>query len=389
MELIRIQQTLIYALAMAIFACQSNTDQGGENPVAKTHVSEINLSAEQIKNAGIVLQAPVMQPISLDIPVSGVLDVPPQNLHSIGARVQGMVKSTSLLQGAHVHKGDVLTILENPEFLNWQQEYMSGKARLEMLESDLQRQQGLAEKNLSSQKTLQQIQSECKMVRASLSAIRQKLHVNGFSLSEIEKGNFSAELALRAPDDGFITAVFINTGQVLKEGDPICELVNMEHIHAELMVFEKDVAHIREGQEVNFELVSDPGKIHQAKVFLVNRKIGKERTVQVHAHLEEHRPEFLPNMQITARIRTEERPEWTIPEEALVYEGNQPVVFMSGEKPGSFRKLHLQVLVKEGRKIAIKFPPNQNPREIRLVIKGAYDVKSAMEKASSGSEEGD
>ena len=372
---------------MAIFACQSKTGQGGENPVAETHISEISLSAEQIKNAGIVLQAPVMQPISLDIPVSGVLDVPPQNLHSIGARVPGMVKSTSLLQGAHVHKGDVLTILENPEFLNWQQEYMSGKARLEMLESDLQRQQGLAEKNLSSQKTLQQIQSECKMVRASLSAIRQKLQVNGFSLSEIEKGNFSAELALRAPDDGFITAVFINTGQVLKEGDPICELVNMEHIHAELMVFEKDVAHIREGQEVNFELVSDPGKIHQAKVFLVNRKIGKERTVQVHAHLEDHRPEFLPNMQITARIRTDERPEWTIPEEALVYEGNQPVVFVSGEKPGSFRKLHLQVLVKEGRNIAVKFPHDQNPGEIRLVVKGAYDVKSAMEKASSGGEE--
>jgi cobalt-zinc-cadmium efflux system membrane fusion protein len=388
MELIRNQQTIFFALAMAIFACQSKTGQGGENPVSETHISEINLSTAQIKNAGIVLQAPVIQPISLDIPVSGVLDVPPQNLHSIGARVPGMVKSTSLLQGAHVHKGDVLTILENPEFLNWQQEYMSGKARLEMLESDLQRQEGLAEKNLSSQKTLQQIQSECKMMRASLSASRQKLQVNGFSLNEIEKGNFSAELPLRAPADGFITAVYINTGQVLKEGDPICELVNMEHIHAELMVFEKDVAHIREGQEVNFELVSDPGRIHQAKVFLVNRKIGKERTVQVHAHLEEHRPEFLPNMQITAHIRSDERPEWTIPEEALVYEGNQPVVFISGDKPGSFRKLHLQVLVKEGRNIAVKFPPDQNPGEIRLVVKGAYDVKSAMEKASSGGEEG-
>lgn len=387
MELIRFRNQVI--LAIIISACQPKSGETGSNPATGSSASEIVLSREQIKNAGIILQAPLKQGISLDVQVSGVLDVPPQNLHSIGARVPGMVKTTSLLQGAHVHKGDVITILENPDFLNWQQDYLSGKARLEVLEFDLLRQQGLADKNLSSQKTLQQIQSECKIVRASQSALRQKLQVNGFSIPEIEKGNLSAELALRAPDDGFITAVFINTGQVLKEGDAICELVNPEHIHAELMVFEKDVARIKEGQEVTFELISDPETIHRAKVFLVNRKIGKERTVQVHAHLEEHRPEFLPNMQITAKIRTDEHPEWTIPEEALVYEGNQPVIFISGKKPGSFVKMPLQVLVKEGSNIAVKFPPNLNPAEIRLVAKGAYDVKSAMEKAASGGEEAD
>ena len=112
-----------------------------------------------MKNAGIVLQSPVQQEIAHEIQVNGMLDVPPQNLHSIGARVPGMVKSTALLQGSHVHRGDVLCVLENPDFLNWQQEYIGNSARLEMLQNDLKRQQGLAEKNLASQKVLQQVQA--------------------------------------------------------------------------------------------------------------------------------------------------------------------------------------------------------------------------------------
>jgi cobalt-zinc-cadmium efflux system membrane fusion protein len=384
MELIQIRTGFWLAFACALAACGNKTGIPKKEAAEESTPMEITLSREQIKNAGIVLETPVRQGISLEIPVSGMLDVPPQNLHSIGARVAGMVKSTNLLQGAHVHQGDVLSIIENAEFLNWQQEYLSGIARLELLETDLRRQQNLTDKNLSSQKSLQQIQAEYKIVRAGLSAMRQKLKVNGFSISEIEKGNFSAELALRAPDDGFITAVSINTGQVLKEGDPICELVNAEHIHAELMVFEKDVARIKEGQEVEFELVANPGRRHRASVFLVNRKIGKERTVQVHAHLEEHLPEFLPNMQISAVIRTNKQQEWTIPEEAVVYEGNQAIIFISEKKEGSFRKMPVKILARQGNRVAAGFPPDVMPESIRLVVKGAYDVKSALEKVASG-----
>jgi cobalt-zinc-cadmium efflux system membrane fusion protein len=375
----------LWAVLLTI-GCHSGAPTDKEDSAKRSLSTEISLTPQQIQNAGIVLASPVKQGIALEIPVSGMLDVPPQNLHSIGARVGGMVKTTSMLQGTHVHKGDILCVIENPEFLSWQQDYISNKARLELLEAERVRQEELAGKNYSSQKSLQQIQSECKITQASVHALRMKLQLTGFSLPEIEKGNFSAEWKLRAPDDGFITAVFLNSGQVLKEGDPICEMVNPEHIHAELMVFEKDVSRVKEGQKVEFSLVSDPEHHHQAEVFLVNRKIAKDRTVQVHAHLEEMVPEFLPNMQISAHIRSDERMEWVIPEEALILEGKNAAVFIEGRKAGFYRKVPVRVLLREENRVAVSFPAEIRPESVKLVVKGAYDVKSAMEKAASSEE---
>lgn len=377
---------LIGAGLIFLASCGKKVENGNENSPPPSGSAEIRLSNAQIRNAGILLDTPSRMKISSGIPVSGLLDVPPQNLHSIGARVPGMVKATSMLQGAHVHKGELLCMLENPEFLSWQQQYVSARARFELLETDLARQQDLAGKNLTSQKSLQQLQAEWKMVRAEMNALRQKLQVSGFSVSEIEKGNFSSDLAIRAPEDGFITAVYVNSGQVLKEGDPLCELVNPEHIHAELVVFEKDVTRLKEGQQVEFELVADPGIKHFARVFLVNRKISKDRTVQVHAHLEEIRPEFLPNMQITAHIRSDPHLEWTVPEEAILYEGNQAMVYSEGNSAGLFRKIPVKVLLREDKRVALEFPHDSSPGKLKIVVKGAYDVKSAAEKAAEEEE---
>lgn len=369
---------------LLLLACGGEKQQNQENSVSGKPAGTVTLSPEQLKNAGIITGFPEQKEIAREIQVSGLLDVPPQNLYSIGARVPGMVKSTSLLQGSHVHRGDVLCVMENPQFLSWQQEYAGNKARLELLGADLKRQQGLAEKNLTSQKILQQAMADFKMLEAAQQALRKKLILTGFSLSEIEKGNFSAELPVTAPSDGFITAVYVNTGQVMAEGAPLCELVNVEHIHAELLVFEKDIALVKTGQEVEFELVSAPEKKHRARVFLINHKISAERTVQVHAHLERPDPDFVPNMQIAARIKTAGSLEWVVPDEALVSDGRQQAVYAEAERPGSFRLVPVQLTGSAVGLRGVKFPAGTDPSKLKIVLKGAWDIRSVAEKASSG-----
>ena len=387
MELNDIVRTSLLLISSALISCSGNADkEKTEDSGVSPGTAIVRLSPEQVKNAGIRIENPLMREVTLPVQVSGVLDVPPQNLHSIGARVSGMVKSTTLLQGSHVHRGDVLCVLENPEFLTWQQEYIGNRAKLEMLSADLKRQQGLADKNLASQKVLQQAAAEFQMLEATQNALRKKLTIKGFSVSEIEKGNFTASLPVTAPADGFVTSVFINTGQVVAEGTALCELVNLEHIHAELMVFEKDISKVKEGQAVEFELVSSPSKVHKASVFMLNHKISRERTVQVHAHLEEIRPEFMPNMQVTARILTGGHKEWTVPSSALVSFAGKPFVYTEDSAPGTFKPLPVEVIDSEGDFIAVKFPAGINPPGLRVVSDGAYDLKAVAEKSASPEE---
>lgn len=374
-------------LSASLFSCSEKKSASREEAVPVMSAGMVKLSPEQMKNAAIRFDVPVQKELRQAVQVTGVLDVPPQNLHSIGARVSGMVKSTTLLQGSHVHRGDVLCVLENPEFLGWQQEYSGNIARLELLEIDFRRQKGLADKNLSSQKVLQQASADYQILKAAQNALRRKLQLTGFSISEIENGNFSASLPVLAPSDGFVTAVYINTGQVVSEGTALCELVNVEHIHAELMVFEKDISRVKEGQSVEFELIASPGIRHHAKVFMVNHKISKERTVQVHAHLDEMKPEFLPNMQVSARIFTEGKKEWLVPASAIVSFAQGDAVFTATQEPGSFRSVPVRVLGSEGNFVAIRFPDDVSPATLKIVSNGAYDLKSVAEKSASPPED--
>lgn len=380
----------VFALSASLLISCKDSGKAVDSDVPEMAVNKssdlIELTQQQFKNAGIVLATPELKMVTADIRVSGILDVPPQNLFTICARVNASVKKTSMLQGSHVHKGEVLCVLESPDFIAWQQDYAGNGARLDFLESDLKRQSGLAEKNIASVKVYEQAKADFRILDASQKGLKKKLELLGFSISEIEKGNFSAELPVVSPIDGFVTSVFVNTGQVLTPENPVCEIVNMEHIHAELMVFEKDVMKVKEGQSVEFELVSEPGKFYGAKVFLVNHKISRDRTVQVHAHIEKILPEFIPNMQVSARIRTDAQQQWVLPSEAILSDGNSSSIYVSDAETRKFQNLKVEILRTEGDFSAIRFPEGIDAGRLNVVVKGAYDIKAVAEKNASAEE---
>jgi cobalt-zinc-cadmium efflux system membrane fusion protein len=389
MELIKIK-FFVFAFAASFLISCKDSGKTVDSDLPETAVNKsadlIVLTKEQLKNAGIVLASPELKMVTADIRVSGILDVPPQNLFTICAKVNASVKKTSMLQGSHVHKGEVLCVLESPDFIGWQQDYAGNRARLEFLESDLKRQSGLAEKNIASVKVFEQAKADFRILDASQKGLKKRLELLGFSISEIEKGNFSAELPVIAPIDGFVTSVFVNTGQVLTPENPVCEIVNMDHIHAELMVFEKDVTKVKEGQEVDFELVSEPGKFYKAKVFLVNHKISRDRTVQVHAHIEKILPEFIPNMQVSAKIRTDAQQQWVLPSEAILSDGSSSSIYVSDAGTGKFQNLKVEILRTEGDISAIRFPEGIEAASLKVVVKGAYDIRAVAEKNAEAEE---
>jgi len=389
MELIKMK-IFFFALSASLLISCKDSGKAVDSDVPEMAVNKssdlIELSQQQLINAGIVLATPELKMVTADIRVSGILDVPPQNLFTICARVNASVKKTSMLQGSHVHKGEVLCVLESPDFIAWQQDYAGNRARLEFLESDLKRQSGLAEKNIASVKVYEQAKADFRILDASQKGLKKKLELLGFSISEIEKGIFSAELPVVSPIDGFVTSVFVNTGQVLTPENPVCEIVNMEHIHAELMVFEKDVMKVKEGQSVEFELVSEPGKFYGAKVFLVNHKISRDRTVQVHAHIEKILPEFIPNMQVSARIRTDAQQQWVLPSEAILSDGNSSSIYVSDAETRKFQNLKVEIIRTDGDISAIRFPEGIDAGSLNVVVKGAYDIKAVAEKNASAEE---
>ena len=105
--------------AFILFSCSSRSDRNVDKLSVDSKPSGVNkvqLSDEQFKSIGIQLGSLETRSLSGNIKAHGVLDVPPQNLVSISAPLGGFVKSTELLQGMRVKKGQVVVVLEHPDY---------------------------------------------------------------------------------------------------------------------------------------------------------------------------------------------------------------------------------------------------------------------------------
>ena len=86
-----------------------------------------------------------------------------------------------------------------------------------------------------------------------------------------------------------------------------------------IKIFEKDVFKIKIGQTVVFSLPESGSKQFQGSIHLIGKSIGSDRTVTVHAHIDEpHEEGFIPGMFVQASILTNESSEMGILNKAVI-----------------------------------------------------------------------
>ena len=379
MNNLHLRYSFLLLIPVLLLASCSGTSTK-ETPKEEAAVpSEVVLTDVQIKNAGIRVGLVEKRELSTIIRANGLLDVPPQNLVSVSAMASGYVKSTDLLQGLHVHKGDPLCTLESPDYLTLQQEYLTNHSRIPFLQKEYNRQSELAKENVASAKVAEQSEAELNSLKNTQKGLAARLELLGFQVKDIEKGNLRSQMVVRSSIDGYVTKVGINLGSFVQPNDLLCEIVNLDHIHAELMVYEKDIPNISVGQKLQFSLTGNHAKVYHAAVYLINRKINPDRTVQVHAHIEDADEGLIPNMQLTASIRTKGRYVWALPTAAIVTRGKSSVVFVQKMGARSFSSLQVQTGIQEGDWTEVIFPETVNPESLSFVLEGAYDIKATAE----------
>ena len=150
----------IYTIVLlTVFSCSKNADKnqldGNSKPNRENHtLNEVSLTDDQVKTINIQLGQIEKRQISNPVKANGMLDVPPQNLVTISAPLGGFVKYTGLLQGMKVKKGQVVVVMEHPDYIQIQQDYLDSKSQLEYLELEYKRQQDLATENVNAMKAL-------------------------------------------------------------------------------------------------------------------------------------------------------------------------------------------------------------------------------------------
>jgi membrane fusion protein, heavy metal efflux system len=378
-------------------SCRKEAPDTDVEKMADVHEADadgtVTLTLAQFRNAGIEFGSVAQKQISGTIKVNGVLDVPPQQLVSISVPLGGFLKNTTLLEGSRVKKGQIIATIENLDFIQIQQDYLEAKSQLELTAADYQRQQALARENVNSQKVLQQAKTNFFTWKARHGALREKLKIINLDTAEVEGGEIRSRINLYSPIDGYVTDVNVNIGKFVSPTDVIFQIVDTEHLHAELIVFEKDVRKLKIGQKVRFTLANETDE-RIATVYLIGREIGEDRTVQIHCHIDKEDTELLPGMYLSALVETGGAQVPALPNEAIVEHKGQKYIFTAAENEGdtATQELYHFNLVEVGTSESelgfTAITDEDNIRNSRIVVKGAYALLSKMKNREEGEEPG-
>ncbi|WP_295125107.1 efflux RND transporter periplasmic adaptor subunit [uncultured Chitinophaga sp.] len=291
----------------------------------------VEVSSAQQQAIDVKLGTAEMKVISGLLKVNGYIDVPPQNLVSITTQMGGIVKSTPLLQGSTVKKGQVIAVLENQDYVQLQQDYLESRSQLELTSAEYERQQTLSAQNVNSQKTLQQAKAQYQVAQARESALRQRLQLININASQLTPSNIRSQVNIYSAVNGYVTKVNVNGGKFVNPNDVMFEIVDGTDLHVELNVFEKDAASVKPGQRVRFTMAGE-SKEQIAKVELVGREIRPDKTVTVHA-IATSSANFLPGTYLKALIETGETMTLALPESAIVDYSGKKYIFVATEAP--------------------------------------------------------
>lgn len=363
---------------LAFAACKSAPKQ---EAVAEKETEErrsLNLTSAQVKNAGIEIGEMQRRVLSDEIVVNGVVDVPPQNIVSVSFPMGGYLKSTTLLPGLHVNKGDVMGVIEDQSLVQLQQDFLIGKEKLKYLEQDYQRQKELNERNVNAAKVYQQATSDYNSQKVMMKAMAEKLRLIHINPERLSTENLSRSVPLYSPINGYVSKVLVNTGKYVQPSDVLFELIDPSDIHAALTVFQKDVSRVSIGQDVELNFINEPTRKFRAKVFLVTRNVDENRSATVHCHFIDHPRNFQPGMFLQSRIKTSPREVMSVPESAVVNYLGKNYVFTSSAE-GKFDMVEAQTGLKEGGFIEIK---NTDSIKSLLVTHNAYAVLGALKNVA-------
>lgn len=378
--------TFIFATLFIVSCGNKANEETAVTEEQKVDANAVELTAEQYKTADVQMSAIEEKELSGTTKVNGILDVPPQNLVSISTPFGGFVKSTNMLQGLKVHKGQVVAMMQNPDYVQPQQDYIDFKSQLNYLKLDYERQQELAKENVNTQKALQKSKAEYESMRARVSGLRTKLQLMNINMSRLEQGNIQSVIPLYSPIKGYVTEVNTNIGAFATATDVLFKIADTEHLHAELTVFEKDVPKLKIGQKVRFILANET-KERMATVYLVGKEISQERTVKIHCHLDREDINLLPGMYLKALVESGTDKVAAVPSKAIVeFEGSKYIFVAESEKPNekgttNFKLVNVKTGVSELNYTELIFDVATDWKNWKVVTNGAYDLLSKMKNS--------
>jgi len=346
-------KTYISTIFALLLLVSCNGDK--KEPQAKTEAKQensIQLTPEQVKNAGLVVGNPEQRTVKGILELQGTVTVPPKSVVSVSIPLGGYIRKTDLMAGMHVRKGQLLAVVEDMQYIQLQQDYLTAKEKFQLAKSEYDRQKELNAKKASSDKLYEQTATEMQTQRIYMASLAQKLALLNINVKTLTASNISKTVSITSPINGLVSKVNVNVGKYIAPTDMLFELMETSDIVLVMNAFEKDIHLLSVGQSVTAFTNAKPSKKYQAKIAYINQSLNDDRAAEVICKINQYESSLIPGLFINAEAEFDNQKAITVPEDAVVRWQGKFFVFalggnnqykMVGVEPGAISDGYRQI----------------------------------------------
>ena len=365
--------------------------------------NQVQLSENQVKAINLKLGRFSTQDVSNVVKATGTLSLPPQRRASVSAYQGGIIRTLPVTEGQPVRQGQVLAELENPDFVQLQQDYLTQRDQFVFLETDYKRQRALLAEQVGVAKNVQQTAANYNAARATLRSLESRLTTLGIALGPLRAGRIVSRIPVKSPLAGRLRyQPGLALGASVTPSGQLFEVLDTRRLFVELQVFEQDFGKVRVGQAVHVTFPSLPGlSATEAKVSYIDPAFNAAtKTVKVRALIDDNRNEqLLPGLFVNAVIdvdaATAPAAVATVPDAAIVPEGESSYIYTlvkTRREATGTEFIYEKHEVRTGaaaKGFTAVTPVDKLPANAQVVVSGAYYLQAQQGKGSGEKGDGD
>lgn len=362
-------------------ATTSSTEGDGHNHEEITETSEVEVTKRQVETVGIKVGKLEERALGASVKVTGTLSVDPQGIADVVPMMSGVVRKITVVEGQNVAAGQVVAMIENMEVAEMQRRYFEVKENCNLAETELKRQQTLADAGAGVRRNLESAQTQYTIAKETVASLAGQLRSLGIDPKKISANGVSLTIPVKTPISGVVSVIQSRTGAYADVASPMMTITNNSMVYANLNIYEKDLSVVKPGELVEGVLTNLPSVKIEGSLVGINPTIDPQtRTFSARVRLKpiDNSVVLSPGMSLSATITGAEQVMSALPSDAIVTNGGRKYVFMLEEEHENevhFKKVEVVIGPSAMGYTAVSFPTPVN-EQARFAVAGTFYLVS-------------
>ena len=376
---------ILYLTVIAMLLTGCKREQPSAEEMEHSHgEAVVELTDQQIATIGIATGPVQQRRMSGNIKATGTLKLAPQDRAEVTSLISGITQRILVNEGQPVAKGQTLALVENTEIVALQKDYLIASRQLALSQDACRRQQDMRQQGAGIERNMQLAQAELDMAAATEQGLRLQLQQLGIDPQQVAEGHFANSVPVRSPIAGVVGEMLVSTGSYLESGTVLMRIYDNRALHADINVFETDIARIKVGQKATLQLSDHAATLLTGTVSFITAALDNDsKSASVHISLDPATGiTLLPNMFVTAAIHQDEQLCNAVPDEAIVMNANRRYVFVNLGQ-GRFSRQEVITGISQQGYTQITFIDQPTPTDgmaepIDIVVSKAFYLQSML-----------